>query len=354
MRKSLAFLSFGLLLFAAACAKKDPMAEEAATPCVLNVLTWSEYIDPQIVEDFKAKNRCEVTIETYRNNEELVARLLDGGTAKYDIVVPSNYIVPSMIKQGLLAQLRRNNIPNLANLEDRFIRPGYDPENTYTAAYQWGTIGLYLRKSKVGKVEETWGLILDKSKQKGSFVLLESIRELMGSALKYKGHEVNSLSPEELQEAGALLADAKSRSLGFENGVGARNKVLDRSADMAVVYNGDAVRGMKDDKDTFYFVPREGGILWVDNLAIPAKAPHRYWAEKFINTILEPKVGAQLSNFMHYATPNKESLPFIHPEDLANPAIYPPAEVMGNLQFVYDVGEKQKLYDEIWAQVKAR
>ena len=353
MRKTLALLSLSLLLLALACKKKDPMAAEAATPCKLNIFIWMEYIDPKIVEDFKTQNQCEVAISTYRNNESLLEQL-QGGTSLYDIVVPSNYIVPSMIKSGLLAELRRTNIPNLANLEDRFIRPAYDPENVYTAAYQWGTIGLYLRKSKVGNVDETWGLVLDKAKQKGPFVLLDSIRELMGSALKYKGHEVNTVNPEEIKEAGAILVDARKRSLGFENGVGARNKVLSRAADIAVIYNGDAVIGMKDDKDTFYFVPKEGGILWVDNLAIPAKAPHRYWAEKFINYILDPKVGAQLSNYMHYATPNKESLPLINKEDLDNPAIYPSADVMGNLQFVNDVGDKQKLYEDAWALVKGQ
>jgi spermidine/putrescine transport system substrate-binding protein len=122
---------------------------------------------------------------------------------------------------------------------------------------------------------------------------------------------------------------------------------------MAIVYNGDAIRGVADDPDTEYFVPDEGGVLWVDNLAIPAKAPHRDTAEQFINFLLDPKVGAQLSNFNQYATPNKAARAFINPDDLANPAIYPPAELMAKMEFVVDVGDANRLYDEVWTQVRS-
>lgn len=358
MRKNLAFLGAALLslpILLSGCAKEpDPAALEASTPCVVNIFIWSEYIDQKILDTFAAENKCKVTTSLYEDNESMMAKLQGGGTSQYDIVVPGNYIVPSMIKLGLLAELRHNNIPNLKNLEDRFINPGYDPQNQYTAAYQWGTVGIYLRKSKVGKFDESWGLLFDKAQQKGTFLLMDSIREMLGSVLKFKGHEVNTVNPDELKEAGAILLDAKNRSQGFEGGVGGKNKVLDKTVDLAVVYNGDAVRGMTDDKDTYYFVPKEGGVLWVDNLAVPAKAPHRYWAEKFINYILDPKVGAQLSNYNQYATPNKAAQPYITPADLQNPAIYPSAEIMGKLQFVNDVGDKGKLYDEVWTQAKSK
>ncbi|MGH9464128.1 MAG: ABC transporter substrate-binding protein, partial [Thermoanaerobaculia bacterium] len=142
-------------------------------------------------------------------------------------------------------------------------------------------------------------------------------------------------------------------SQGFEGGVGGKNKVLGRAVTAAVVYNGDAVRGTADDPETYYFVPREGGVIWVDNLVVPAEAPHRDAAERFINFILDPEVGAQLSNFNQYATPNKAAKPFINPDDLANPAIYPPAEIMAALEFVVDLGDDNRLYDEVWTQIKS-
>jgi spermidine/putrescine transport system substrate-binding protein len=120
-----------------------------------------------------------------------------------------------------------------------------------------------------------------------------------------------------------------------------------------VVYNGDAVRGIADDPETYYFVPREGGVIWLDSLVVPAEAPHRDAAEKFINYILDPQVGARLSNFNQYATPNQAAKPFIDPEDLANPAIYPPEAAMAGLEFVVDLGDDNRLYDETWTRIKS-
>ena len=95
---------------------------------------------------------------------------------------------------------------------------------------------------------------------------------------------------------------------------------------------------MKEDTDTYYFIPREGSEIWLDNMGVTSKAPHRDMAEKFINYILDAKIGAQLSNFNQYPTPNKAAMEFINPEDLKNPAIYPPPEVLKNLEFVKDLG----------------
>jgi spermidine/putrescine transport system substrate-binding protein len=360
--------SAALLLGLTACAPKEaPPAAPATTaasaaapapasgePCKLNLFIWSEYIDPEIVASFEKEYSCKVTTDLYEDNESMMSKLQGGGTALYDIVVPGQYLIPVMAKLGLLAPLRHENIPNLANLDEKFVNPVFDPGNKYSVAYQWGTIGIYLRTKPDQEVDETWGLLFDKEKQYGSFLLMDSVREMLGSAAKYKGMSVNSTSLDDLRAQSAVLAEAKQRSQGFEGGVGGKNKVLASAVDAAVVYNGDAVRGMSEDPATHYFVPREGGVLWLDNLAIPAQAPHRDAAEKFINYILDAKVGAQLSNFNQYATPNKAAKAFITPEDLANPAIYPSAEMMAKLEFVNDLGDANKLYDEVWTQVKSK
>ena len=107
----------------------------------LNVYIWSEYIDPKIIEQFSKEFDCEVTIDLYEDNESMMAKLQGGGTSLYDIVVPSDYIFPALIKNSLLAPLRHENIPNLKNLDPQFANREYDPGNKYTAPYQWGKIG---------------------------------------------------------------------------------------------------------------------------------------------------------------------------------------------------------------------
>lgn len=351
IRKKIAvvlFLVCGIGRFDAAVAPAS--AEEQK----LNIFIWSEYIDPDIIKEFEKKFKCKVTIDLYEDNESMLAKLQSGGDALYDIVVPSDYTVPVLLKRGLLAPLHKENIPNGQNVEGRFLAPPYDPENKFTYPYQWGTVGLYVRKLPGKVLDESWALLFDPAKAYGKFVLIDSMRENFSAALRYRGYEVNTVDPKVLQAVRADLLSAKERAVGFESGVGGKNKVLSKGAAVAIAYSGDAVRGMDEDPDTYYFVPKEGGEIWMDNLAIPLHAPHHDLAEKFINFILDAKVGAQLSNFNRYATPNKASKPFITPADLKNPAIYPSEEVMAKLTFLKDLGESTKLYDEIWTQVKSK
>lgn len=342
---------------APAAAPRAPPAPAAATPepCRLNLFIWSEYIDPDLVRQFEARTGCTVAIDLYEDNESMLARLQGDGAGRYDVVVPGNYVVPAMVKAGLLAPLRREHLPNLANLDEKFTNPAYDPGNRYTAAYQWGTLGIYLRRKAGGPADETWGLVLDPKKGAGAFVLIDSIREMIGAVARYEGRSVNTTDPGDLEVIGRTLAAAKARAAGFDGGVGGKNKVLSHAADVAVVYNGDAVKGMKADPDTRFFVPREGSIVWVDSLAIPARAPHRELAERFIDFLLEPGPGAQLAHFNQYATPNKAARRLASPQDLNNPAIYPPPEIMSKLEFVEDLGERgNRRYDELWTRVKSR
>ena len=324
----------------------------AAPKNKLNLYIWSEYIDPEIIKQFEKKFDCKVNIDLYEDNESMLAKLAGGGSSLYDVIVPSDYIVPVLVKRGLVQKLSKEKIPNFANVEQKFANPNFDPGNEYSMPYQWGTVGIYLRKKPGQVVDESWGLIFDPKKQPGPFVLIDSMRESINGALLYTGQKINEVDPVKLKAARDLMIDAKNRSIGFDGGVGGKNKVLSKVANMAVVYSGDAVRGMNEDPETYYFVPKEGGELWIDSMMIPAKAPNSAMAEAFINYILEANIGAQLSNFNQYATPNKAAKTLINPKDLANPAIYPTEEIMSKLEVLKDLGADTKLYDELWTQIK--
>ena len=327
----------------------------AATPKNrLNVLMWSEYIDPKVVVDFEKRFDCRVTLDVFEDVESMLAKLQRGGASLYDVVTPSEYVVPVLLRLNLLQEIRHANVPNLVNIEPRFASPPFDPGNRFTAPYQWGTVGIYLRRRPGQRVDRTWGLLFDPARQLGSFLMIDGIREMVGAALKYRGHSLNSTDPRELLEARDTLLEAKRRSAGFEGGVGGKNRVLAKAVVAAVAYNGDAVRGTREDPETEFFVPEEGGEIWMDSLVIPSGAPHRDLAEKFLNYILEPETGARVSNFNQYATPNRASIPWIDPKDLQNPAIYPPPSVMEKLEFLRDLGPNLRLYDEVWTQVKSK
>jgi spermidine/putrescine transport system substrate-binding protein len=209
-------------------------------------------------------------------------------------------------------------------------------------------------KRKIKDSEVSWGLMFDKSRQKGPFLLMDSTREMLGPALKYLGYSVNTTKPDELKRVIGMVIDAKERSLGFDNGVAGRNKVAGGQAAYAMAYNGDVIKLQAENKNLGYAVPREGSVIFVDSMAIPAGAPNAELAHKFINYILDPRVGARLSNYNRYATPNEAAKPFISGADRTNPGMYPSADIMAKLEFITDAGDAQKLYDAAWTKIKAR
>ena len=142
--------------------------------------------------------------------------------------------------------------------------------------------------------------------------------------------------------------------MGFKGGVGGKNDIIAGVANAALVYNGDAIQAIADDPGKIGFVvPKEGSVIWIDSMCIPAEAPNPDAAHKWINWILDPEVGASLSNYNHFATPNEAARPFLSKDDLSNPGVWPPAETMKVLTFVKDLGNKNKVMDQAWTMVKS-
>ncbi|MBS3966496.1 MAG: spermidine/putrescine ABC transporter substrate-binding protein [Truepera sp.] len=319
----------------------------------LHLLTWSEYIDPDIVAQFEAEFDARIVIDTFESNEDALAKLKAAGLGVYDLVVPTDYIIPTFLELGLLQPLDHSRLPNLDNLAKNFRNPPFDPGNTYTVAYQWGTTGIAFRKDIV-EPPTSWEVIFNPQSHGHPVALLDSMREMIGLALLYLGHDFNSENREELVQARELLIRAKEGSIGFYGSPAARNLLLTGDAVYAVVYSGDALGALAEGlADIDFVIPSEGGEIWVDNLAIVANAPNADLAHEFINFILRPEIGAQLSNFLAFSTPNQAALPFIDEALKANPYIYPEAQVLERLHYIEDVANLE-LWDLIWTQVRAR
>lgn len=323
----------------------------------LKVLIYSEYMDPEIPKLFEKKTGINVEIHTYESTEEMMARLRRdrSGANHYDLVVVTDYAVFLLAKEKLIQPLEHSNIPNMRNISKTFMNPVYDRDNIYSLPYQWGTVGIMYRDDLMPKVDPTWGLIFNPDLQPGPFVLINSMRDLIGAALKYQGRSFNSRKKGELEKAEELiLATKKSKRYnGFESGLGGKNKLLDGGATAAIAYNGDAVRAMKKDKRVGFIVPKEGSILWVDVMAVTAGAINWGGAHAFINFILDPKIGAMLSNFNRYATPNAASLPMVRKQDRQDQGIYPSASVMSKMEFLEDLGKDNDLYVKAWKAIKS-
>lgn len=326
----------------------------------LHLYNWADYMDPEILKNFEKEYNCKVVEDFYDSAEDMMAKLQAGGLSQYDLVGPSNVNVPSFVRLKLLMPLDKSKLPNLKNLDPSFADSPYDPGNKYTVPYLWGSVGLLYRKDKLPDFKPTWGAVLDAGKQPGTFLLLDSVRDMLDITLIYQGKPINTTDKGDLKSIADMLVKAKKsdKFMGFEPGVGGKNKVAAGVASVGIVWNGDALQVMKESeentKNLAFVLPEEGSIKWVDTLGIPAKAPNPELAHAFINYLYEPKVAAQLANFVQYASPNAAAKEFLTPEDLANPVIYPTEEQLKKLYISKDLGEDNKLYDQVWTMVKSR
>lgn len=340
-------------------AAADEKADEAVPPGKrVNVYMWSEYIDPEILEAFEKETGLKVRLDVYESTEDMQAKLQQaGGDRQYDVVVASDHVIPVLAKLKLIQPLPADKIANRVNVAEQFQNPSYDPGSKYSLPYQWGTMGLMYRKDKAPQVDPSWAAVFEEDKQPGPFVLIDSMRDMMAAALKYQGQSINARKPDQLKAAGELILKAKKspKMLAFEGGASGKNKVASGDAILAIVYNGDAIKAVEEEPEKLEFVvPKEGTLIWVDAMTIPAHAPNLEGACKFINHILDAKVGAQLSNFNRYATPNAKSMPMIEAKDRENPRIYPSEDLVKKMEYLEDLGEDTRLYDETWTAIKSR
>ncbi|GIW34100.1 PotD/PotF family extracellular solute-binding protein [Meiothermus sp.] len=322
----------------------------------LQLYTWTDYIDPAIVADFEKQTGLKVRITYYESNEEMQAKLQAGGVSQFDLVVPSDFIVPVLINLKLLQPLDKSKIPNLKNLEPKFTNPPFDPGNRYTVGYLWGTVGLMYRTDIFKTPPASWSVLFDPRQQKGPFTLMDSSREMLGIGLRYLGRSVNTTEPAQVKQAlEAMLAAKRSRNFkGFQGGVSATKLLLANQIVAAVVYNQDALRVAEGNPRYGFTIPKEGSTLFIDSMAIPAKAPNPEAAHRFINFILDAKIGARLAEYQQSATPNAAAKKLLKPDMLGNPAIWPSEAQMKVLEFILDQGNKNRVLDEAWTQLKSR
>ncbi len=320
----------------------------------LRIFNWSDYIPEEVLAEFEKRYDVRIVYDTFEAPEAMMAKLQAGGVSEYDLVVPPDYYVAEMARSGLIRPLDHERIPNLKNLYPEFQNPDYDPGNRHSIPYQWGTTGIAYRTSEVKRPVDSWGVFFDPEQYQGPFLLLDEMREAIGAALKYLGYSLNDTDPAHLDEAKQLLIDAKRRGLGFAGSVEGRSRLL--AGDAAVVHNysGDIFSIQEEDDDVVYVIPKEGGTIWVDAFAMTSKAPNPETAYRFLNFLLEPEIAARISNYNYYASPVQAAEPYLDEELLADPAVYPPAEVRAKLEFIHDVGAALERLDRIWTEVKAR
>jgi len=338
------FLISALLVFATACGK--------APDKKLNIYIWTNYLPDDVLADFERRTGIDATVDTYDSNEALLEKL-QSGVADYDVVVPSDYMLRTLTRENLLLALDRGRLKGFANLDPRFLNQEFDPGNRCSIPYLWGTTGLGYDRRKVGAPLESWQAVFDERFQ-GRILMLDDPREVFGVALKLMGRSINETDPAILRKAAERL-QAQKRLVKTYNSSDFANLLAAGDVDVAHGWNGELAEVVAKDPQRFaYVVPKEGSTLWIDSLAIPARAGHLEEAYEFLNFVLEPEVAARIVDGVHYAGANKAAWSRIAPEIRNDPSIYPPEEVLDRCELIEDLGATTELIDELWTEVKAQ
>ncbi len=318
----------------------------------LNFYNWDTYIGETTLADFEKATGIAVKMDLFADNDELFAKL-KAGNPGYDVIVPTNDNLERMIKANMVMELDKAKLPNFSNLDPIFQDAAFDKGRKYSVPYLWGTVGIGYRKSKVEGPIDSWKVLLDDDKYKGRIALLGDAKVVIGSALKYLGHSLNTTDPAILKQVEDLLIKGKKNVKVYADDNG-QDLLASGEVDLTQEYNGDILQVMGEDADLSYVVPTEGAEMWQDCLAIPAGAPRPGNAHAFINFIMDPQVEAAIAKFVQYATPNAAAKKVLDKEYLENPAIFPPAEVVAKCEPALYLGEDAtKLRNEIWTRVQA-
>ena len=317
----------------------------------LHIFCWSEYIPQEIVDAFTEETGIKVSMETYASNEEMLAKLFAGG-GSYDIIQPSEYVIEGLIKEGMLTPIDHAKIPNMKNLAPEFTGMSFDPGNKFSVPYMAGTVGIVVNTELVQDDIKTYNDVFQEKFAK-NIVVLDDAREIVSWGLESLGIPVNEVSDESLEKVEPVLAKWLPLVKVFDSD-SPKTALLNGDVALGIVWAGEGAILLNEDQKFKWIVPAEGAHLFVDNLAIPKSAKQVENAELFINYVLRPDVSAKISEAFPYLNPNVAARELLTPAQRKNPASFPTADQLANMQTFKDVGEQATKIDELVTSLKAQ
>lgn len=269
----------------------------------LKVYSWGVYIDPEVITDFENEYDVEVIYDTFESNEQMYTKLMGG--EKYDVLVPSDYMIERLIAEDQLQEVDLSKIENFAGLMDGVTGLSYDPGNKYSVPYFWGTVGLLYNTTTVDQAvveQQGWNLLAN-TDYKGKVFIYDSERDVFMIALKALGYSMNTVDQAEIDEAAAWLTNVDDTMEPVYVTDDVIDAMIAGNKDIAVMYSGDAAYIMTENEDMGFFMPEEGTNLWVDAMVIPKESANVELAHAWINYMLDEEVAAINSSYVGYTSP---------------------------------------------------
>ena len=316
---------------------------------VLNFFSWATYIDDATVAKFTEETGIKVNYTTFASNEEMLLKM-SMSSNEYDVILASDYAINTLRKQDKLQKLNKELLPNYKNLDPQFLGQYYDENDEYTVPYTAGTplivVNPDLTDLEITGYEDLWNPEL-----KDSIVIIDDARNIVGITLKTLGYSFNTTDDKELAEAKEKLMKLRPNIRAFNYDT-PHNDMISGEVAVGYMFTPFVLLAMDGNPNLKVVYPKEGMGFGIDSLVIPANAPHPGNAHALLNFLLDSQVAGNTAGMQYYLSPVKTAYEFI-PEYLRdNPAIRIPEEILGETEFIMDVGEAESKFQEIWAEFK--
>ena len=312
-------------------------AHGAPSPAVdkeLVVLTWADYIDPQVVAEFERSQHAKVKFMYFESDDDRDELLAHGNGTGYDVVLADGISVTTYANVGWLAPIQQGSIPNLKHVDARW-RKAFPRAEQYGVPYFWGTIGIAYRRDLVPTAFTSWmDLYRPQPSLRGKIVMIKHARDVIGMALKALGYSQNSGDPAQLAQARELVLTQKPfvRAYSYVP-LTKESALVTGEAWAAMVFNGDSITLQELNPNIVFVAPKEGSNLGVDYFTILKSSSKQALAAAFINFIHDPQRNARIARFVHYATPNLAAQRYLPPAYFQNSIIYPGEDTLKNSEF---------------------
>lgn len=354
MKKTLKLTLIAVLTVFAVCASVLPLSSCSPTE-KLYLFNYGDYIDPEVYELFEEEYGIRVVVDEYAAPEDMYAKFVSG-TASYDLVCSSDYMLEKLIADGYLAELNFAGIPNFSNIDEnqKNAQKSFDSELKYTVPHFWGTVGLLYNTETVDSEDvKSWDVLFS-GKYSGRIIMPNSERDSMFVALTKLGYDANTTVKSELDAAANLLKEQKKDVQAYLLDEAARVKLESENADIAVIYNGEAYLAFENNDKLDFVIPDEGTCIWMDAFAVPKDSTNKANAELFLNFLCREDIAAMNFEYIYYSTPNKAVTDSLDAEILAETAIFPDASVYDKaVVFKYLGKEIEEYYAELWKAIKS-
>ena len=334
---------------------KSAAAVEKYGSNVLKLYLPGEYLGENVISDFEKQYGVRVIVENFDSNEMMYTKLMAGD--RYDVIIPSDYMIERLMNEDFLQPLDKSMIPNMENMSDAVLGMSYDPDNTYSIPYFWGSVGLVYNHENVDPavIESEGWEVLRNTDYAGHIYIYDSERDSFMMAFKALGYSMNTEDPNEINDAYEWLLQMNNTM----SPVYVTDEVIDGMMngykDIAVVYSGDAAVVLDENEDMSFYMPNQGTNIWCDAMVIPANAENPKLAHEFINYMLTYEAAFDNTETVGYTSPNAEVFEeMTSSEDLyADNAAYLPRSGYDKDEMFHDNQTLMRELSKLWIKVKA-